>query len=118
MVSVSESRNNQLPIPEGKTETNKPVLELLGNYPFLSGINEPEWWDIISRAQLMESLPDATEMNKAKVVANMIACTNMILGIFSTRGMQASLMGDEYDQDAMLEQHLRLANRIFKSLVL
>lgn len=110
------------------------LLELHNEHPYCAQILHREFtspphrinakvllWQqqfVAGSQQLMESLPDATEVNKTKVVANMIACTNMILGIFSTRGMQASLMGEEYDQEAMLEQHLRLANRIFKSLVM
>ena len=68
--------------------------------------------------RFMESLPDSAPVNKTKVVANMMTCTNVILGIFSTRGMQVSLLGDEFDEALMMEEHLRLATRIFKSLVM
>ncbi|MCP5019241.1 MAG: helix-turn-helix transcriptional regulator [Ketobacter sp.] len=67
--------------------------------------------------RFMEGLPASQAISKAKVVANMISCTNLVLGVFSTRGMQSSLMGEDYDQDLMMAEHLRLATRIFKSLL-
>jgi AcrR family transcriptional regulator len=66
----------------------------------------------------MQSLPDGHNLDKAKVVANMVTLTNVILGIFSTRGMQSELMEGKYNQDELMEEHLRLANKIFKSLVM
>ena len=69
-------------------------------------------------ARFMARLPDVGAVNKSKVVANMLTCTSVILGIFSTRGMQMQLLGDEYDAEVMMAEHLRLANRIFKSLVM
>ncbi|MBA55050.1 MAG: hypothetical protein CMK89_11400 [Pseudomonadales bacterium] len=66
----------------------------------------------------MARLPDAGAVSKSKVVANMLTCTTVILGIFSTRGMQMQLLGEEYDAEVMMAEHLRLANRIFKSLVM
>ena len=68
--------------------------------------------------RFMRRLPDAGAVNKSKVVANMLTCTTVILGIFSTRGMQMQLMGEDYDAEVMMAEHLRLANRIFKSLVM
>lgn len=61
---------------------------------------------------------ERSRINKTQVVANMITCTNLILGIFSTRGMQMQLLGEDYDAEQVLAEHLRLANRIFKSLVM
>ncbi|MCK5791585.1 MAG: TetR/AcrR family transcriptional regulator [Ketobacter sp.] len=70
--------------------------------------------------RFMASLPetDSDSVHKTRVVANMMTCTNVILGIFSTRGMQQRLLGDEFDEATMMEEHLRLANKIFRSLVL
>ena len=68
--------------------------------------------------RFMQRLPDAGPVNKSNVVANMLTCTSVILGIFSTRGMQMRLLGEDYDAEVMMAEHLRLANRIFKSLVI
>lgn len=67
--------------------------------------------------QFMQGLPDQ-QVDRSKAVANLVTCTNLILGIFSTRGMQQSLLGDAYDEEAMMTEHLRLTTRILKSLVL
>lgn len=110
------------------------LLELHNRHPYCAQILHREFtsppqrinpkvlqWQqqfVLGSQRFMESLPDCGGLDKVKVVANMITCTNMILGIFSTRGMQLQLMGDEYDQEAMMAEHLRLATRIFKSLVM
>ena len=73
---------------------------------------------VAQSSDFMARLPDSGVVDKAKVVANMITCTNVILGIFSTRGMQMRLMGEDYNAGIMMAEHLRLANRIFKSLVM
>jgi len=67
--------------------------------------------------RFMRGMPER-EVDRTKAVANLVTCTNLILGIFSTRGMQQSLLGDAYDEQVMMAEYLRLTTRILKSLVL
>lgn len=67
----------------------------------------------------MDSLSEeGVDINKTKVVANMITLTNVILGYFSSQGMQQRLLGDEYNSDKAFEEQVRLVTRIFKSLLI
>ncbi len=68
----------------------------------------------------MEGLSDAESktMSLAKVVANAIGMTNLMLGVFSTGAVQAELMASDYDADLLFEEHIRVITRVFKSLLL
>ena len=67
----------------------------------------------------IDNVVDGTQsMDKRKAVVNIITTTNITLGVFSSMGMQKALMGDDYDQEALFEEHVKIATRIFKSLML
>lgn len=68
----------------------------------------------------MSGLPENehTRVDKQNVVMNTIALTNMTLGFFSSQGMLQKLLGDDYDQEALYEQNLKIVSRMFKSLML
>lgn len=72
-----------------------------------------------SRA-FMQTLPDSVvdSLTKTKVVANMVTLTLLVLGCFSSLGMQSQLLGDEYDSHQLFEEQVKLVTRIFKSLLL
>lgn len=80
-----------------------------------------EWNDQIieESRQFMNSLPDneRKHINLAKVVANSIGMTNIMLGVFSTQAIQIKLLGDDYDEEELFEEHIKLITRIFKSLL-
>ena len=72
-----------------------------------------------SRA-FMQTLPDSVvdSLTKTKVVANMVTLTLVVLGCFSSLGMQSQLLGKEYDQQQLFEEQVKLVTRILKSLLL
>lgn len=67
----------------------------------------------------MAGLPEQQKqgLNATRVVANMVTLTNIILGYFSAQGMQQSLLDEEYDAEEAFEEQVRLATKIFKSLL-
>ncbi|MCG8668402.1 MAG: TetR/AcrR family transcriptional regulator [Pseudomonadales bacterium] len=69
--------------------------------------------------QFMESLPEneRKHINLAKVVANSIGMTNIMLGVFSTQAIQIKLLGDDYDEEVLFEEHIKLITKLFKSLL-
>jgi len=74
----------------------------------------------VQSTQFMDSLPENRhlELNKRKVVTNIITLTNITLGVFSSQGMQARLLGEDYDREALFEEHIRIITKIFKSLLI
>lgn len=68
----------------------------------------------------MSGLPEnqTHPLDKQRVVLNLIALTQLTLGFFATQGMQQRLLGDVYDQNALLETHLKIVTRLFKSLLI
>ncbi len=68
----------------------------------------------------MSGLPehDLRAHNQQRVVANLIALSQLTLGFFATQGMQQRLLGDAYDANALLEAHLKIVTRVFKSLLI
>jgi AcrR family transcriptional regulator len=68
----------------------------------------------------MSGLPehDLHAHNQQRVVANLIALSQLTLGFFATQGMQQRLLGDAYDANALLEAHLKIVTRVFKSLLI
>ena len=68
----------------------------------------------------MSELPENERkgIDPNKVLANSIALTNMTLGVFSTQGMQYQLLGKDYRNSELFEEHVRVISKIFKSLVL
>jgi hypothetical protein len=57
-------------------------------------------------------------ITKEKSVASIIATTNITLGVFSSLGIQIALMGDDYNQSELFEEHVKVVTRMFKSLLL
>lgn len=112
------------------------LLNLHARHPYSAQIlhrefcNPPErispkilvWLEQFSeQSQLfMGNLPDQRTpvVDRNKVVINIITLTNMTLGFFSSGGMQARLLGDEYDQEALFAEHVKIMSRIFKSLLI
>lgn len=80
------------------------------------------WLDEITAQsfRFMAGLPDYAKptLNKQKVVVNIITLTHVTLGYFSSQGMAANLLGDDYDQDALFEEQIKLVTKLFKSLLL
>lgn len=54
----------------------------------------------------------------ARVVTHIITLTNITLGFFSTQGMQANLLKDQYDQEQMFEEYVNILTRIFRALLI
>lgn len=69
--------------------------------------------------QFMKSLPEneRKHINLAKVVANSLGMTNIMLGVFSTQAVQIELLGEDYDADELFEEHVKLITKLFKSLL-
>lgn len=68
----------------------------------------------------MRGLPEnrSHQLNQQQVVSNLIALTQLMLSFFASQGMQQKLLGDAYDRDALFEAHLKIATRVFKSLLI
>lgn len=81
-----------------------------------------EWLEQITDQSkvFMDSLPENQHMimHKRKVVINIITLTNITLGVFSSQGMQMKLLGKDYDQSALFEEHIKIVTKIFKSLLI
>lgn len=54
----------------------------------------------------------------ARVVTHIITLTNITLGFFSTQGMQANLLKDQYDREQMFEEYVNILTRIFRALLI
>lgn len=78
------------------------------------------WLDEITAQshRFMAGLPEYSNLNKRKVVVNIITLTHVTLGYFSSQGMAANLLGDDYDQEALFEEQIKLVTKLFKSLLL
>ena len=69
--------------------------------------------------RFIDNVVDGTQaMDKKKAVVNIVTTTNLTLGVFSSMGMQRALMGEDYDQSELFEEHVKIATWIFKSLML
>lgn len=68
----------------------------------------------------MSALPEnrSHHLNQQQVVSNLIALTQLMLSFFASQGMQQKLLGEAYDRDALFEAHLKIATRVFKSLLI
>jgi len=47
-----------------------------------------------------------------------ITLTNIMLGFFSSQGVQSALLGSEYNQRDLYETHNKIVDKIFKSMLL
>ncbi|HVL00133.1 MAG TPA: TetR/AcrR family transcriptional regulator [Dongiaceae bacterium] len=81
-----------------------------------------EWLELFAAksALFMTHLPEnhRIHIDRNKVIINIITLTNMMLGFFSSTGIQQTLLGDAYDRDALYSEHLRLMSKLFKSLLI
>lgn len=81
-----------------------------------------EWLEQIAEQSriFMQALPEnqRTQVDKNKVVINIITLTNITLGFFSSQGMQQKLLGTHYDAVALFEENVRIVTRIFKNLLI
>ncbi|NRA40683.1 MAG: TetR/AcrR family transcriptional regulator [Pseudomonadales bacterium] len=78
-----------------------------------------QWLEQIAEQShyLIANLRDG-DCSKEKSVAHIIATTNLTLGVFSSLGIQSLLLADAYDPDKMFEEHVKIATRMFKSVLL
>lgn len=112
------------------------LLELHSRHPYAARIMHREfclpverinpqvktWLDqIASQSQVFmaelqgagQPLPDS-----ARVVTHIITLTNITLGFFSTQGMQANLLKDQYNDAEMFEEYVNILTRIFRGLLI
>lgn len=115
------------------TEIPRKMLELHSNHPYSAQILHREyslpaekinkkvllWLERIAEQshQFIGNMRDGN-MSKEKAVANIIATTNITLGVFSSHGMQMALLGEDYNQSELFEEHVKIVTHIFKSLLL
>lgn len=112
------------------------LLELHSRHPYAARIMHREfclpmerinpqvktWLDqIASQSQLfMAELqgPGQPMPDPARVVTHIITLTNITLGFFSTQGMQANLLKDQYDEKQIFEEYVNILTRIFRGLLI
>ena len=61
---------------------------------------------------------DQPPLDPARVVTHIVTLTNITLGFFSTQGMQANLLKDQYDEGRMFEEYVNILTRIFRGLLI
>ncbi len=61
--------------------------------------------------------PGQQPLDQARVVTHIVTLTNITLGFFSTQGMQANLLKDQYDEERMFEEYVNILTRIFRGLL-
>lgn len=115
------------------TDIPRKMLELHSNHPYSAQILHREyslpaekinnkillWLEQIAEQshRFIGNMSD-NDMSKEKAVAGIIATTNITLGVFSSQGIQIALMGEDYNQSELFEEHVKVVTRIFKSLLL
>ncbi len=117
-------------------EIPRKLLNLHAEHPYSAQILHREFSNPIDRISpkvmsWLEQITDQSQvfmvglpenqravLEKQKVIINMITLTNITLGFFSSQGMQKKLLGDNYDRDALFEEHIKIVTKIFKSLLI
>lgn len=61
--------------------------------------------------------PEAAPLDPSRVVVHIVTLTNITLGFFSTQGMQARLLGDDYDDARLFDEYVHILARIFRGLL-
>lgn len=61
--------------------------------------------------------PEAEPLDPSRVVVHIVTLTNITLGFFSTQGMQARLLGDDYDDARLFDEYVHILARIFRGLL-
>ncbi|OUS24642.1 hypothetical protein A9Q99_24045 [Gammaproteobacteria bacterium 45_16_T64] len=134
LTEINDWNSHELSLKE-LLEIPRKMLELHAKRPYSAQILHREYSLPVERinAKVMQWLGQIAEqshrfigtvydgsqpMDKKKAVVNIITTTNVTLGVFSSLGMQMALMGDDYDQSELFEEHVKIVTRIFKSLLL
>ena len=79
------------------------------------------WLDQIalqSRIFMTDLAGESTPLSPERVVTHIITLTNVTLGFFSTQGMQKKLLGEDYDDARLFDEHVAILAKIFRGVLL